>query len=463
MFSIVRRFFLKFTIALLTAMMLYSGPALGESLQEREAAILELINQVRKKPFDQLVDLGIDVQSLVDASPWMGSFLSKSMPELKSDPRLARASIDLARQRVTGQDLSDSDDIQALLRKGYDYQAYGQQEVWNMLVFDNYMPARKAVTELVRVLFKEELDCGRENGFVLLNPNSRDVGLSLMEGPLDKDLDKVNGYSLHVLTATGKDYMVEGHLELMINSFRQNPFSYISLIGADSEIELPDKIKDTLSMRLQPLAVDYSLKSASQVIAAHIVDSNNLSINQDEIRYVLAAFSSNMGFDPEYIDYVVAMTRLADHLDPAGAAEQIFTDLMMQGNSAYDNFELLLKPRFGLSGFAVLPIENHDGYTDIVSVGILARSESMNMHVMGRVLPPADGSWHHNPLGVYFRMSPPFNDNYVPLDPLGRYQVNLPRIDLPVAAMNLILEGRGGHNLQTRNIFLNGSNIMVDF
>lgn len=242
-----------------------------------EAALFQLINSARRDPLGMAESLGMDCDKILNDFPEFEDILINGMPELEFAEHLYQSSGEhvsdmLANNYYAYNSIGGRTPAQRMNDAGYVAAVSG--ETLGLLFFNNFINSNKAVFQLFTNMYKDELDpewTGQRN---ILNPDVKDIGVSIGGGLYQF----MNGFSGNVYMVTcdfGTD--VEPYeLELLqlINQARaKTPRAVAQYYGIDVEavLNVMPELESLFSAKegLPPLVFNANLYAAAQ---EHVLD-----------------------------------------------------------------------------------------------------------------------------------------------------------------------------------------------
>lgn len=178
----------KIHIYFLTALLIVIGSvayAQDQSPTRYETALLKMINSARQNPLSIAASLGMDTQKIISDLPELAGIFKNGLAPLAFDSKLYQSA------SLHAQDMMDKNYYSAvspdkksvqerILETGYIPIVSG--ESMGMLSFGNFMEPDKAVKAIFHNMFADELDPARTEKRNILNPDLKDMGISLKAG-----------------------------------------------------------------------------------------------------------------------------------------------------------------------------------------------------------------------------------------------------------------------------------------
>ncbi len=240
------------------------------TLSEGEQALLDLINQARQNPLAMATSLGMDPdQALLDL-PELEDLLTNGLPPLVFNQTLYKVAgthnQDMLDNDYYAHDSLDGCTYEGRIRKsGYFASAAG--ESLGMLAFRNFIDPADAAQALFTNMFFDELNPLRTEKRNILDPQLREVGVSLSAGSFILDDEAWNVYVMTADFGTQVDvYAIEVALLRLINEGRADPRQAIEQagVGETAAIEALGELSWVLDASLTPLARNEKLAKAAQ-------------------------------------------------------------------------------------------------------------------------------------------------------------------------------------------------------
>lgn len=241
-----------------------------------EQALIELINEAREDPLSMATSLEIDTEKILQDFPGLRTVLEDGLPPLRFNENIYEA----ARLHTTdmmdnGYYAHDSLDGRTyndrIIESGYEPVVTGESLA--MLGFANFIDTDEAVNLIFEKMFIDELSGQRERN--ILNPEFRDIGVSIMAGPFTLDGFNLNVYLATSDFASAEEYLIESELMLLINQARDNPLAMAASLGMDTEKilqNLPELQEILQEGGLPPMTFNRRLYAAGAAYIQEISD-----------------------------------------------------------------------------------------------------------------------------------------------------------------------------------------------
>jgi len=311
------------TLSLLIA---YSGFA-QESKENKDAYLSimayhlhEKINQARENPLETASSLGMEPEKILSEQPELYDILSRGLSPLHLNDNLYKAAHAHAEDMLAKNYFShNSPDNRSyedrIIEKGYMPAASG--ESIGILKFVNFIEPDVAANLIFENMFRDQLNpSGTDRN--ILNPNVKDIGISLETGILTIDGTEHNVYI--VICDFGSPVeKVELEFFQLINLARFNPMEMAFLLGVDLNYimtYLPDLYAD-LPARLPSLTFNPRLYGTAKSYTLNIFENGYSHNNtEDELTFDELTFIDRIresGYDPfiaeEAVEYSFCVDR----------------------------------------------------------------------------------------------------------------------------------------------------------
>ena len=245
-----------------------------------ETALFELINAARKSPLDMAELLGMDRNQLLKDLPEMADILILGLPELALNVRLGRTAkehtADMLENSYYSYDSIDGRSVdQRMTDAGYMPAKFG--ESLGMIAFNNFLNSQKAVLQIFKNIYRNELDSAFEGQRNILDPNVTDVGVSFQGGVFTFGRFTVNSYFVTCDFARPVE-IYELQMVNLINQLRANPLPVLSEFEIDATVEdFPEFTAFLTEGLLPPLAYDLSLYSTADKLVVDMFENNHFT------------------------------------------------------------------------------------------------------------------------------------------------------------------------------------------
>jgi uncharacterized protein YkwD len=317
----------------------YAGSA-QDSVNPNEAALFELINVARKYPLGMAEFLGLDRNQVKKDLPEMADILKTGLPELTLDSRLDQTAkehaADMLENGYYSYESMDGQGIdERMTTAGYIPASFG--ESLGMITFNNFLNPQKAVLQIFKNIYRNELDPAFEGQRNILNPDIEEVGISFSGGVFDFEKYKANVY---VVTCDFGTEVGLADLQLLqlINQARAYPMAVADSFhkNLDDFNDVYPEYYELLSNGLPPLELNHQLYNAAAYHAADMAASG----------YVSHVSPDNQ---------TPAMRLQANGYTPAWMAESIYRmpvyDVDVMQGDITDIFKLIFNGAFKTTGW----------------------------------------------------------------------------------------------------------------
>jgi uncharacterized protein YkwD len=171
-------------------------------MKDAELAFLYLINQARANPLAMAQTLGLDPEKILENLPEWRDLLTDGLPPLGFDARLHQSASEHCRDMVEKGYFSElspegTPPADRIFDAGYD--AWETGEVIGSLGSSDFLGEEGAAFQIFTARFKEELNPERTGQLQFLNPDFKDVGVSLKSFPLQGEGVEAGAYTLLVV------------------------------------------------------------------------------------------------------------------------------------------------------------------------------------------------------------------------------------------------------------------------
>lgn len=397
--------------------------------------MVELINAARKDPLAMAEQVGWARPAVLAGFPHQQHILLNGLPPLRRDADLYRAARGHSRDMLSHSYYSfESRDGRSPLDRLHEqgYAVVRNSESLGLITFGNYIDPLTVAAILFQNLFRDELNPDWQGPRNILNPDFKDVGVSVEAGIINLGGVRLNVYVATLDYGLRREYLASLSLWHQINTMRQNPLAAIRHLGLD-ENWLRARMGGQswiLDHGLPPLAWNNTL---DQVAHYH---------TEDMIRRGYFSSISPEGLDPLQRITAAGYTTLygsetlsrlcsgAAH-DPQGIANAFFNDLMRNAILQPGSFSsLLLSVKLTETGISILPGNDvcEDGKPPLFLTLTMARPDRMQSYLMGRI--QADRGMEEQDFPI-LRFEVDFSDGTAPYTGYsgiwGEYQVPLSR------------------------------------
>jgi hypothetical protein len=203
-----------------------------------EKAVIGMINAARQNPLAIAASLGMDTDKLIRDLPELADIFKNGLAPLTFHSKLYQSASlhaqDMMDKKYYSAVSPDKKGIQErILETGYIPIASG--ESLGMLSFGNFMEPDKAVKAIFHNMFADELDPARSEKRNILNPDIKEVGISLKAGVFDFDSSPENVYLVVCDFGNSDTSVLESLLLNMINDARKIPEQIIITSAANTD------------------------------------------------------------------------------------------------------------------------------------------------------------------------------------------------------------------------------------
>lgn len=204
---------------------------------QQELELLNFINEARHDPLSVAEDLGIDIRPFLEDFPEWRRILSEGVEPVSMNGQLYRSASLTAESMMIGSiPISDyscgnfEDEI--LIDIGYSAKSVGVRS--GALAFNNLIDPSTAVRALFKRMLRDEFDRPTAEGFVILNPDYREVGIKFKFGKMELNEGASNVFLAVCEFANPRPSAIELELVEMFNQARRRPFETSSLQGTEN-------------------------------------------------------------------------------------------------------------------------------------------------------------------------------------------------------------------------------------
>ncbi len=361
---------------------------------EHELAVIAYINQARQAPLAMAESMGMDPDRILDDFPEWSEILQNGMPPVVPDERLYASASGHVEDMLANNYYSQvsPDGItwdERIIAAGYLPITCG--EAIGMLGFVNFMNPDDAALKLFTKMYEHELDPGWTGQRNILNPDLREVGVSLMAGVYSISGSPWNIYMTACDYGTDKnEFMVERILMSRINEARKNPGAVMETLGIDTE-EAAAVFGDeawVLNPGLPPLARDNRLHDAAMEHNLDMLEKFYFSdISQDG--KVLSERIAATGYEAETSVEAMGSCISEGVNDPWETADVLFEEMVRRELDGTTLVRGIFNPDMNELGAAVTstgfdPGEAGD-HTFNLMVADIAGSTERRLFAVGRV------------------------------------------------------------------------------
>jgi uncharacterized protein YkwD len=254
------------------------GHAEDFTVSPHEQALLEMINEAREDPLNMATSMGMDADQILQDFPELEDILTEGLPPLSLNQNLYEAASAHTKDMLdNGYYAHDSLDGRTyddrIIESGYDPVVTG--ESLGMLGFANFIDPDEAVRLIFENMFRDELNPTGTEKRNILNPELREVGVSLCTGAFNLGGSFFNVYLTTCDFASSEMYLIESELLILINQARENPLAMATSLGMDTDkvIEELPELREILTEGLPPLTFNRYLYTASAEYLQEMIDT----------------------------------------------------------------------------------------------------------------------------------------------------------------------------------------------
>ena len=299
-------------------------------LDPNEAALFELINAARKSPLDMAEFLGMDPNQLLKDFPEMADILISGLPELSQNVRLVKTATehtaDMLKNGYYSYDSIDGRSVdQRMTDAGYIPAEFG--ESLGMIAFNNFLNSQKAVLQIFKNIYQNELDSAFEGQRNILNPNVTDVGVSFQGGVFTFGRFTVNSYFVTCDFARPVE-IYELQLVNLINQLRADPWSVLAAYKMDvNSADFPE-FEILLTKGVPPLAYNPLLYAAAEELVTDLYENDHYAAKTSDGR-TLADRVAKTGYASSWIgESRSRLSTCGDAVSPEETVSRMFRYLV---------------------------------------------------------------------------------------------------------------------------------------
>jgi len=324
-----------------------------------EVALFELINAARKSPLDMAELLGMDRNQVLTDLPEMADILISGLPELALNGRLGRTAkehtADMLENSYYSYDSIDGRSVdQRMTDAGYMPAEFG--ESLGMIAFNNFLNSQKAVLQIFKNIYRNELDSAFEGQRNILNPNVTDVGVSFQGGVFTFGRFTVNSYFVTCDFAQPVE-VYELQLLNLINQLRADPWPVLAGYGFDGSLEDFPEFDILLTEGVSPLIFDLSLYTVAEKLVADMFENNHFNATTSD-GCALEDRVANAGYAQAWIDESrYRLSTCGESVSPIETVSQMFRYLVNRAFQADPKrrHSAMLNPWANDCGIRIMP------------------------------------------------------------------------------------------------------------
>lgn len=224
------KFYIKHIVICILGLMLFSLPGAGLAdsggTDEMAYMLMDRVNNARADIRQALKAQGKSIDGLLKCRPEIKNYIDQGLPRVIPDSRLFTAAAshatDMANQLYFSKISKNGSTIdERFLEAGF-YSSVSD-EILGVVLFQNYMSKEKAVDILWKEILDNELNCGKQPLPILLNPEFREIGISVKSGSMRINKTKVNFYIAVCDFGADKVSFDEKEMFLLMNKARVVP------------------------------------------------------------------------------------------------------------------------------------------------------------------------------------------------------------------------------------------------
>lgn len=343
--------FVKIYIWFLFVALVGGAPVKGlaEGTGGNDDYVINLVNQIREAPLSHAEKLGYNSQEILNALPWL-SDIENGLPKVSPSDTLNQRAVSLNTDARTvndnpyiqGVDLT-SDEMNSVDTVNTVYASQG--DIGGVVAFKNFMDPLTAIEIIVNSQFKKELDPGYDGKQILLSPDYKLIGSSLVADRINVDGRLRNAFFVDICLASS---LLKSEVQIvnMINQVRANP--------SDASVYLPVNLGFIPVEGVSPLFFNTALESAAKTVLYDEVD--------------VLAHALDFGFPTSEVGYTAALEIFSKSTDDS-LVFRIFSSLMIREVLAYTQRDVIFSPSWRNVGPALSAVGNESN--DSVKVSIV--------------------------------------------------------------------------------------------
>lgn len=379
------------------SLMLLGLPATGLAdsggTDEMAYMLMNRVNSARADIGQALQARGQNIDALLACRPQLKDAVDKGFPRVIPDNRLFAAAAshaaDMANQLYFSKISKNGSTIDDRFLKAGFYSTLSD-EVLGVVLFQNYMAKEKAVDILWKEMLDNELDCSKQAAPILLNPDFRELGISVKSGSMKINGSKVNFYVAVCDFGSDRVSDDEKNMFLLMNKARTAP-------------EPPDQANALAPYRFNtPL-----YRVAGQLAQERISDLFNLG--NDEFHSIGDRLA---GLDYPALS-AAEISRIWITVDPKSAeeaGEHLLKEILDHEADLLDPSEkILLNSGFVEAGLALviqpIVVEGREYYAHALALAAaLPLDPGATLACMGTLETPSPGSVPSDLQGLFLRI-----------------------------------------------------------
>ncbi len=442
-----------------------------------EQVFLELINQAREDPKAMTTNLGMDVESLVQERPELKYILNKELLSLSFNEKLYQVASantqDMLNNNYQGHVSPDGKNYEELI-KAAGYEPVIAEEALGIILFRNFIKPETALLDIFKQIFTDELHQNPPFAFKLLNPQVRDIGISIRTGKFAIDGKYRNAYIVACVFASNKNYLIEQGLHQFINEARQEPMAAIQGAGLNLDTVQNNlgEQKDILQGDIPPLAWNVKLQEAAKSHVQDMYEKDYLDIDSLQGTDPTERYSAH-GYESKISGQYVRLMEVDSSTSWKEITRDIFFDLIKEEvELSEEGKPTIFNPNLSEVGIGInrVDISGEDKSNKSlfwVSVDF-AQPEEERYYLLGRIYESDQDkdkfTFNLIKQDIKILLDIPTN-TFIALeqsDMLGRYQVALPWFNHPFSYAQVGLHDVDGNILQEERIYINNANQRIE-
>lgn len=438
------------------------GSAAGEPAAEKQ--LLSLINQARSNPLLMAEMAGMDTTTVIGCFRDRREILEYGLRPLDSNQKLvdtasAHTAEMLEHNYYDRVSIDGRRPVERIADAGYKPLVTGENI--GIIGFNNFMNREQAVWELFKNMYRDELACGKDGPWQILNPGFSEIGVSVRAGTMNFNGGPTNIYMATCDFGTSEKGMfaAERRLLQLINEVRANPAAALSYAGIDfaSAYEALGRNGWILILGLPPLAANEDFFAYADKRIDHfaaILRERGLEFSASRVDDARDALYDALAYEAQAaVESLVANDFNGRNPSPdEGALDTLVQMLKTEfENAAAGKPLVILNPGYTEMGIAYRHVKTlgaggADKFYGMLSC-VLAEPGKTRRHIVGRISwadpdePAGDGDGAAQEViesvnGLLVRLeSVPVGDQERSLanvcfsDPAGGYSVRLPEAE----------------------------------
>lgn len=444
------------------------GPVHSRDLNNHKVdyadSIVKAINYLRSDPLTGYEALGLDVASILSDGHLIPSSMEDGVPRLTLDQQLN----DKAREKAMSAQTGFLNNEEVCCVPGPDLKSCFTARCLTLggsIFFENYINPERAIVILLRQIFEDESKVNMLGKTHLLDGSLRRIGVYFGEKSVEKRGRILNGYVLKVVVSSGFDFVLEAHLESMINDFRTGTKAFPGGLDQEKEAIYSEvKVKGSSG---DPMAWSHDLYQSADFAADFLNTHEHAWEDMDGLRDALGESLYSAGFNSSSLDIVAGCFVLDSKDSVSKMAENIFYSFVHETNDLQGDEFSFGQQRGSEMAFKVLPIFEQDQVSVIV-VGIAAVPVQGRFYLMGRISDP-DLVLDHENQDPYADVTVIACGNINPrpvssgVDILGRFQIRMRSLNVPFSIVDVEVKDEKGKFSGHKSFYTHNSNIYVVF